>query len=220
MGALYDAATSVAALTQAWEDLLAGDDEDGELAAGTRRFAADAEDRIAELAAELAAGAYQPGPLFAVEIAKDDGGIRELRIPPVADRVVEKALAAALTAVVDPLLGPSSYAYRPGLGVADSVQRVARLRAEGLRWVAHTDIDDCFPNIDVDRVRRLLAGVIADERVLALLDGLLARPVSRPGGLRPARGLAQGAPLSPMLANLALEAVDDGVRAAGFPLVR
>src|SRR5205814_1909886 len=112
-------------------------------------------------------------------------------------RVVEKALTAVLSPAIDVRLGPSSFAYRPGLGVADAVQQVCRLRAEGLLWAAQADIDDCFPNTDTARVRRLLAAVVHDADLLKLVDTLLARPVVVEGGLRPGRGLAQGAPCSP-----------------------
>ncbi|GLI00899.1 CRISPR-associated endonuclease Cas1 [Phytohabitans aurantiacus] len=220
MGSLYAAATTVEALTTAWEGLLGDDRIDGMVSPGTTRFAAQADQRLAELAAGLADGTFRPRPLTAVKIAKDDGGVRHLAVPPVADRVVEKALAAVLSPVLDVWLGPSSFAYRPGLGVADAVQQVCRLRAEGLGWVARADIDDCFPSMDVARVRRLLAAVVDDPDLFALVDLLLARPVATEAGLRPGRGLAQGAPLSPMLSNLALEQLDDRVREAGFPLVR
>jgi Reverse transcriptase (RNA-dependent DNA polymerase) len=100
------------------------------------------------------------------------------------------------------------------------VQAVVRLRAEGLGWVARTDVDDCFPSVDVPRVRRLLAALVDDADLLGLVDALLWRIVARPGGSRRLAGLAQGSPLSPLLANLALEQLDDRVRAAGFPIVR
>jgi len=222
MGTLLDTATTVVALTVAWQDLLADDGADGALTDGTARFAADAEAAIAALAAELHDGTYRPRSLSWVAIPKPSGGSRDLHIPAVRDRVVEKSLAGVLTAVVDPLLGPSSFAYRPGLGVADAVQQVARLRDEGLVWVARTDIDDCFPHIDVARLRRLLAAIVGDPDLLALLGALLDRDVHNAptASARRLRGLAQGSPLSPMLANLALEHLDDSVRAAGFPLVR
>lgn len=220
MSTLYAAATTVEALAAAWEELLADDRADGMLSPGAARFAAEADERIAQLTAVLADGSFQPRPLTAVEIAKDDGGMRRLAIPPVADRVVEKALAAVLSPVIDVWLGPSSFAYRPGLGVADAVQQVCRLRGEGLSWAVHADIDDCFPSMDVARVRRLLAAIVDDPQLLGVVDLLLARPVAGEGGLRPGRGLAQGAPLSPVLSNLALEQVDDRIREAGFPLVR
>lgn len=219
IGALFAAATTVEALRAAWEELLADDRADGTTSPGAARFAAEADERIAALATALAEGSYWPRPLSSVQIAKDDGGVRQLSIPPVEDRVAEKALAAVLSPVIDVWLGPSSFAYRPGLGVADAVQQVCRLRTEGLGWVARADIDDCFPTMDVARVRRLLAAIVDDAPLLATVDLLLTRSAHGPTGLRPVRGLPQGAPCSPLLANLGLEQLDDRVREAGFPLV-
>ncbi|HYS38368.1 MAG TPA: hypothetical protein VEO01_22355, partial [Pseudonocardiaceae bacterium] len=63
MGTLLDTATTVVALTVAWQDLLADDGADGALTDGTARFAADAEAAIAALAAELHDGTYRPRSL-------------------------------------------------------------------------------------------------------------------------------------------------------------
>ncbi|MBN1173572.1 MAG: CRISPR-associated endonuclease Cas1 [Micromonosporaceae bacterium] len=220
MGTLLATVATETALTEAWQDLLANDEADGQLTVGTRRFAADAPAEIARMAVELAEGTYRPRPLAWVVIPKSSGGSRDLHIPPVRDRIVEKAIATVLTPIIDPLLGPASFAYRPGLGVADAVQRVARLRDEGLAWAVRTDIDDCFPTIDTARLRRLLQVMVSDTDLLAIIDALLTRPVRDAPARHRLRGLAQGSPLSPILVNLALEQVDDTVRAAGFPLVR
>ncbi|GGL21335.1 CRISPR-associated endonuclease Cas1 [Mangrovihabitans endophyticus] len=215
---LYATATTRQALADAWEELRADARADGTVSVGVTRFAADADDRLTELAEQLAARTWAPGPLTPVEIPKDDGGVRTLAIPPVADRVVEKALAAVLTPVIDPHLHPACYAYRPGLGVTDAVQHVARLRDDGLGWAVRADIDDCFPTIDTRRVRRLLAELIDDADLLTVVDRLLARTVA--GRPATARGLPQGAPLSPALANLALTHLDEAASTAGFPAVR
>ncbi|HSV64348.1 MAG TPA: reverse transcriptase domain-containing protein [Mycobacteriales bacterium] len=216
---LYDAATALPALTAAWDELLADDRQDGVLGEATRRFEANAGDRLAELADQLRSESYRPAALTEVVLVAD-GGRRTLQVPAVRDRVLEKALAAVIAPFIDPVLGPSSFAYRPGLGVADAVQAVARLRDEGLGWVARTDVDDCFPSMQVGRIRRILGALLDDDAILDLIDALLARNVTRPGGWRRLAGLAQGSPLSPMLANLALAHLDDRVRQEGFPIVR
>lgn len=142
--------------------------------------------------------------------------------PPVGDRVVERALLSVLSPRLDPLLAPSSFGFRPGLGVVDAVQALARLRDEGFTWVLRTDLHDCFPSVDLRRVRRLLDVLTGDGELLAVLNLFLGRAARRSGEktVRPARGLAQGSPLSPLLANLILEDFDDRLRDAGFPLVR
>jgi CRISPR-associated protein Cas1 len=151
---------------------------------------------------------------------RKDGRVRPLHVPPVRDRIVERAVLAVVTPVVDPLLGPWSFAYRPGLGVADAVQALATLRDEGLGWVARTDVADCFPSIPVAHLRRLVAAVLDEGPLLALVGAFLGRASIQDGGIRPVTGLAQGSPLSPLWANLVLTRLDERLADAGFPAVR
>jgi retron-type reverse transcriptase len=162
-------------LRTAWEDVLASDREDGVLGAGMSRFARDADERLTELSAELLEGSYRLGLLTQVAIPKEDGSSRLLHLPPVRDRIVERALLAVVGSVIDPWLGPWAFAYRPGLGVADAVQAVAGLRDEGLSWVARTDVADCFPSIPVGLLRRQVRVLIGDDGLLSLIELLLHR---------------------------------------------
>ena len=207
-------------LAAAWADLLAADRDDGILAPGVSRFARDAGQHLAELAAQLATGTYQPGRLTPVALPRPDGQTRLLHVPSVRDRIVERAILAVLTPVIDPWLGPFSYAYRPGLGVADAVQAIAVLRDEGLRWVARADFHDCFGSIPVPLLRRMLGVLVEDTGLLSLIGSLLGRSAAARGGAAVVHGLAQGSPLSPMWANLVLARFDAQVTGAGFPLVR
>lgn len=210
------------ALAAAWRRTLDNDRSDDVLSSGVRRFELAADEHLAKLGEALRDGSYRPRPLTVVEIPKDDGEVRVLLVPPVVDRIVERSVLAVLTPVIDPLLGPGSFAYRPGLGVVDTVQALALLRDEGFDHVLRADVDDCFPSIDLHRVRRLVHHLIDDPPLRALLDLLLDRRPSKPTRTagRAARGLPQGSPLSPLLANLVLEHVDDRLRGAGFPVVR
>jgi CRISPR-associated protein Cas1 len=185
MGALLDQVVRPASLTKAWEQVLANDMADDLLSPGVRRFAERAEATIAEMSQQLATGRYTPRPLTEVVIAKDDGGERVLRIPAVPDRVVERALLTVLTPQVDPWLGPASFAFRPGLGVADAVRELARRRDEGYQWVLRTDIDNCFLTVDVRRAHRCLTVLIDDAELLAVVDLLLHRTARRPGTTAP-----------------------------------
>jgi len=212
--------TDPAHLAAAWADVLASDREDGVLGQGVTRFAEDADEHLAQMAADLRSGSYEPGQLIPVRLPRPDGRVRMLHVPTVRDRVVERSILAVLTPVIDPLLGPFSYAYRPGLGVADAAQAIAVLRDEGMAWVARTDFHDCFDSIPVHHLRRLLTALIEDPELLALIEALLDRRAAAHGSAAVVNGLPQGSPLSPLWANLVLAAFDARVVRAGFPLVR
>ena len=209
-----------AQLAAAWADVLASDMEDGVLGQGVARFAEDADDHLARIAADLRSGTYEPGQLTPVKLPRPDGRVRLLHIPTVRDRVVERSILAVLTPVMDPLLGPFSYAYRPGLGVADAAQAIAALRDEGLTWVARTDFHDCFGSIPVHHLRHLLPALIDDPDLLALIEVLLDRHAAAHGSAALVNGLPQGSPLSPLWANLVLAEFDARVVRAGFPVIR
>lgn len=217
MGRLADTAFTDRSLRQAWADVIENDKSDGVLSAGVERFEQDAETRLVRLVTDLAWGAYEPGELSEVRIDGD----RDLQIPTVTDRIVARAILATISPLVDPHLGPASYAYRPGLGVRDAVQAVVQLRDEGLGWVVRSDVDDCFPSLPVGLARRLLGVVVDDEAILAVIDRFLDRAViDHRGRRRRQRGLPQGCPLSPLMANLVLSQVDAVMLEDGFPMVR
>lgn len=207
-------------LTTAWEDIAQRGDEGERLAESISRFRRAAGEKLAALHDELLDGTYRPAHLHQILIPKSEGDFRALAVPPVRDRVVERAILMAITPHVDPWLGPASYAYRPGLGVADAVQEVARLRDEGLRWVLRADIENCFGTIPRERATRLLAAALPDDTLDRLLALLTARRVVTSRGLREVSGIPQGTALSPIMANLVLVHLDDALLDRGFGLVR
>ncbi|WP_101463281.1 reverse transcriptase domain-containing protein [Nocardia fluminea] len=163
---MKDLLTTVASaeeLNRAWNDVLNRGEPSEQLSEPIARFATDAETNLEILRAELLDNTFHPAPLHEVLIPKSDGGFRQLAVPKVRDRIVERALLATITPHIDPLLGAGSFAYRPGLGVADAVQAVIRLREEGLRWVLRADIHDCFGTIPRERAVRLAQAALPDR---------------------------------------------------------
>lgn len=208
------------ALRRAWERVFKKDAQDGDLSTGVERFAEDAERKLASLSQDLEGGFYRPKTLTRVAIPKK-GGQRFLDIPSVRDRIVERAIHEHLSPRIDPLFGCTAYGYRPGLGVADAVAEVVRLREEGYTHVVRTDVRNCFPSLPVPLIRRQLDWLIDDPLIHRLVVLLLERNTRLPDGRVMAfPGLAQGAALSPMLANLTLIPLDEALMDAGFPVIR
>lgn len=107
MGRLHDQAISGPGLIRAWREMYDGRDRDepGDRPGAIERFAESSDERLEQLAAQLAAGSYRPADLVEARI-HEDGDERMLLIPPVRDRIVERSVLRTVTPWVDPVLGP------------------------------------------------------------------------------------------------------------------
>jgi CRISPR-associated protein Cas1 len=177
-------------------------------------FERSAPARLETLSAALRDGHYRPGPYRHVLIPKKHGGERPLDIPCIGDRVVQTAAAMLLTPIVDPLLEDESFAYRPGKSVGQAVAAVVRARRAGYRWTAEGDVAHCFEEIPHAPLLETLFAACGD-RALVDLVGLWLECFA-PMGI----GIPQGSPISPMLCNLHLDAVDEAITGHGVKLVR
>ncbi|MFH1060654.1 MAG: group II intron reverse transcriptase/maturase [Pseudomonadota bacterium] len=211
---LFAQMTSPEALLQAWEKVRANQGAAGGDGQTIASFDRNLTPNLDKLRASLLEGSYRPGPLRRVDIPKKSGGLRTLAIPPVRDRVAQTAMTQALTPILEPEMEDCSFAYRPGRSVAMAVHRVSRHYREGFRWVVDGDIDDYFDSVPHDRLLALLGKYCTDARVLDLV-ALWLRAHCQQG-----RGLPQGSPLSPLLANLYLDEVDEAIAGFGVRLVR
>ena len=185
-------------------------------------FAGDALTRIARLRDQLRDGRYSPTPLLRIELPRPGREPRLLAVPPVRDRVLQSAAALVLTPLLDPQFEDESFAYRPGRSVRDAIERVVAARDEGFDHVVDADIHLFFDEIPHDALVQRLAALLPDGSLLPLVRQWLATPVQTASGChRPLRGIAQGSPLSPLLANLYLDGFDEAITAvAGRRLVR
>jgi CRISPR-associated protein Cas1 len=149
-----------------------------------------------------------------VAIPKKRGGERVLAIPCIADRVVQSAAAQLLGPVLEPTFERASFAYRPGRGVSHAVQAVLRYRRQGYIWTAEGDIARCFDEIPHDPLLAVLEERTGDPALVDLI-GLWLEAYAPSG-----TGIPQGSPISPLLCNLHLDAVDEAIDGAGVRLVR
>ncbi|MDX9754638.1 MAG: reverse transcriptase domain-containing protein [bacterium] len=177
---------------------------------------------IAHLAAQLQSGQYRPSPLLYVWKNREDGTReRLLLIPIIADRVVQSTAMQVLSPIAEELFYNGSYAYRKGRSVQQAVLAVCQLLQEGYCWVVDADIQDFFDTIDHARLRTLLTQTFEDRQLTQLIMQWMAAPVQSQHGLQPRNsGVPQGSPISPLLANLYLDALDQHVAAQGFNHIR
>lgn len=184
------------------------------------RFEARLGAEIARLSRALTDGTWRPGKAHHVTLDKPAGGTRHLHVPPVGDRVVERAISQVVSRLVDEHLSPWSFAFRPGRGVNDAVHELAALRDEGGSHVARFDLASCFDSVDHRRLREALLRYLDDAWLLEVVDAILSRELPGLPKDQPLVGIAQGSPLSPLLCNLVLDELDRGLFRCGYPAVR
>lgn len=215
-GNLFAAATRLEMLERAWARVRANAGCAGADGVTIERFAERAAQRLLGLMTRLRDGSYRPRPLRVFDIPKADGEQRRLAVPAVADRVAQTAVAMTLTPIVEPELDEASFAYRPGRSVQHAVRAIDQHRKAGFTQVVEGDIERYFDRVPQGPLLAKLEALLAGRPGAAALVDLIglwleaaAVDLDTPGV-----GIPQGSPLSPLLSNLYLDAVDEAFAAA------
>jgi RNA-directed DNA polymerase len=167
---------------------------------------------LGELALALKEGTYRPAPIRRVFIPKTNGKLRALGISTLRDRTCMTAAMLVLDPVFEADLPPEQYGYRPGRNAQQAVTEVQALMHRGHPEIVDADLADYFGSIPHAELLKSVARRIVDRRMLHLIKMWLECPVeesdergrkTRSTGAKDSRrGIPQGSPVSPLLANL------------------
>ena len=170
---------------------------------------------LARLRDSLKSGEYRPVEVRQVMIpkGKSTGKFRKLGIPTITDRVVQASLKAVLEPIFEADFRPCSYGFRPKRRAHDAIAEIHYL-ASGSRdyhWVLECDIKACFDEINHTALMNRFRVRIKDKRICGLVKAFLKSGILTELGNREESltGTPQGGILSPLLANIALSALDD-----------
>jgi RNA-directed DNA polymerase len=179
--------------------------------------------RLPQLQAKLKNSSYSPKPVKRVWIPKlGSKELRPLGVPTVEDRVVQTALRNVIEPIFENSFAEHSYGFRPGRGAKDALRRVDKLLKAGNIWVVDADLKGYFDSIPQDKLMGKVGEQIADGAVLELIWQMLQQGVLESGkGWQPTEtGTPQGAVVSPLLANIYLNALDHLMGGQGRQMVR
>ncbi len=172
------------------------------------------EDFLGQIRDSLRTGEFQPAEVRQVMIPKGNTGkFRKLGIPTIVDRVVQASLKLVLEPIFEADFKPCSYGFRPNRRAQDAIAELHHLTSgrSSYLWVFEADIKACFDEISHTALMDRLRVRIKDKRICALVKAFLKSGVLTELGDREETltGTPQGGILSPLLANIALSALDD-----------
>lgn len=169
---------------------------------------------------KILAGKYEPMPVMSFRIAKRNGNSRILSKLTATDTVIQKVILEGIYDTVDKKISPNSFAYRKNRGINDALELYKSL-ASANKYVAKIDPAECFDNINHEILNSQIEKFIDDKKLVSLIMRFVNAPVAVDGAvIQNEKGIAQGAPVSPLLCNIYLSPVDELIKSRNLDFIR
>jgi group II intron reverse transcriptase/maturase/CRISPR-associated endonuclease Cas1 len=218
---LLERAAEMPRLERAADQVLASTKAGGADGVSPGMFSAARADILSGLVRALAEGSYAAAPLLGIVLPKGTSKLRALAVPTLMDRVVQRSVLAILGPAIETLLEDCSFAYRKGFSRAGAAQAIEKAWNDGYRWVLDADIESFFDAVDWERLFAKFEALYPFEPLAGFVRAWVTAPVQFEGRLiERTQGLPQGAVISPLLANLFLDELDEELLGADYRLVR
>lgn len=170
---------------------------------------------------QIRARKYKPKAVKRVQIPKSNGKKRNLGIPTTTDRVIQQAIAQILSPIYENKFSENSYGFRPNRNAHDALKRIKEIAEEGYTWVVDLDLEKYFDTVNQSKLIQILSEEIKDGYVISLIhkylkSGIMIDEIK----VKSDKGVPQGGPLSPLLANIYLNEADQELEKWGYKFVR
>lgn len=173
---------------------------------------------------DILKGCYKPSPLQTYQHRQTrlngKQKIRTLAVAPIPERTIQKWIAKNLSHILDSSQHNASYGYRPERNRKQAISKIQSHIKYGRNWILESDIHSCFDSITFDTVEIRLRCLLGDDQIVQFIMDSLSAPLMNDTATHHHKGIPQGCPLSPLIANIILTDLDYDLSQQGFKHIR